>query len=364
MIEFQFFKKDQNMKFIFFPFCFYMLFIALGCSGCGGVKKEPIVSPKAGISITQNNHVLKEGHQKNKSNFRLSSEESKFTIVFPNGLEVKTDDYNPILSQIPENAIKFDFGDNGYGNKVFNYHHAIIDFTKIDRKTKLKLTANMHFEFPTDVDSLLYADYRFDFPSDTTIVLPDNPELREQLTIYARCWKGCHKGEYSMEIQIGSIGNLSRFDKQGNKLAEFYSDRFGYGDFSNDSKYYGGAVGGYYSDGGGFYRKTRVYIYDIKSKEIVFHKLIDFGKDVQFFYETNFDKWSFNLDDESDIRNFIDIKRKLVFSMNKEKFKANTWVKSDLNGYFFQDGSSALFERDFEKIPLHNIASPYPSPVK
>ncbi len=335
--------------------------ITVGCGGCGGEKGLV----KENDTLAQNQQIPKEAPIKHLSDFSLKSVGSSITIVFPSGKEVKTDDYNPILSQIPKKAIEFEYGEDGYGRKGFNYHYAIIDFTKIDRKTKLKLTANMHFEFPIDVDSLLYADYRFYFPDDTTSVMPDNPEIREQLTMYARCWKGCHQGEQSMEIIIGTIGNLARFDKKGNKLAEFYSDRFGYGEFSNDLKFFGGAVGGYYSDGGGFYRKTRAYIFNLQTKEMVFHKLVNYEEDIQFFYQKEINKWRFQNDvDNHDEHIYIDPNNKYQYKFTLNDNLKIKYLKADSSGYFFNDGSSILFEKDFEKTPLYKISTPYQSPIK
>jgi hypothetical protein len=336
-----------------------MLFFLFGCNRFGS-KKETIASSMQSENIIKNHQVPDES-LKNK-NFKLRSEGSNFIIIFPSGKEVKTDDYNPILSQIPSQAIKYDYLENdGNGRSRYNYRNARIDFTKIDRQTKLNLTANMHFEFQTDVDSLLYAEYNLNFPYDTTTFMPDIPEIQELLIIYARCWNGCHKGEHSMEIQIGSLGNLVRFDRQGNKIAEFYSDRFGNGKFSNDLKYYGGSVGGFYSDGGGFYRKTRAYIYDTKTKEIVFHKLIDFGKDVQFFYVPSLNKWRLHIDEVNDDEHtYIDPNTKFQYKYILNEELKNKFLKEDLSGYYFKDGISKLFERDFEKTSLIKIATPYP----
>jgi hypothetical protein len=344
-----------------------VVLIIVGCNGCGGVKKvgstqvekKDISNNITWIDTIKQSQINQNTKSKYITDFSWKENGTNYLITFPSGVVINTDDYNPILSQIPNNAIKYEFDNEN--NKYF-YRGARIDFTKIDRKTKLELTKNMHFEFETDVDSILYADYTLDFPYDTSVIMTDKPEISESLTLYARCWKDCHPEEFTKEIILGSMGYKAWFDKAGIKKAEFYGDKFGVGEISSDYKYIGGAVGGYYSDGGGFYRNTRIYLYDAEKKTMLFHKLMKLRQDVNFYYRIELNKWELIIfDNQNDKRTFIDPKKMFQYqiAINVDSF-ISKFSKADQNGYYFKDNTSLLFERDFKKIPLDKLSTSYP----
>ena len=213
---------SYSLRLLFGMQLFVFSLTLMGFVGCGGEKVVATTSPidKSDFA-TQKDSLPKNEVNNYICDFSWKPNGSNYLITFPSAKVINTDDFNPILSQIPKKAIEFSYN---IEEKRYFFQVAKIDFTKIDRKTKLELTKNMHFEFPSDVDSILYAYYRIDFPSDTSAVMPDKPNIEESITLFARCWKDCRTEEHGMEIIIGSMGYTAWFDKQGNKKADFYGD--------------------------------------------------------------------------------------------------------------------------------------------
>ena len=98
---------------------------------------------------------------------------------------------------------------------------------------------------------------------------------------------------------------------------------------------------------------------------MVFHKLVNYEEDIQFFYQKEINKWRFQNDvDNHDEHIYIDPNNKYQYKFTLNDNLKIKYLKADSSGYFFNDGSSILFEKDFEKTPLYKISTPYQSPIK